>query len=413
MTVKVQYAPLAAAPPGYRDEIDRNDPAFSSSSVPVPETVAYAENSDVEPALPAYSDDPTGPAPPVAIAINPQLGRIPDSVLSSDKVTITTLDEGLNQDPAKLHSFVLQQNEIPPRPTVRLTGTHRERRRRNGRDNEHEHVTVTDFDVQLDLSPYIARSLNRGCGEQDWKFLSVVENHVKAYRGGRIKSVDAAYRDGLTSYAAPHLGDWTKMYCEDPNPLKSFTFSKDVSNLDTERLTSLLTALIQSTNYRGNYNISFTTTHSRIQILSPHWVNYCRTKTWVRWLFYLSMLWIFTWPVLWFLTRRYEVVTSVWPYALVDEQGVKRYAVASEDEWYRRYSRCIRRHLLMRRQGWITDEDLRLWESGVSSSTTANYIPLRGAGEPGVLGFANGLAHGVMDAARDLDAIRGWGADTY
>ena len=222
MTVRVKYSPLATAPPppGYLDEVDRNDPSFSSSSVPTPETVLYTENNHVGPALPAYSDDPTGPAPASAIAMNPQIGQIPGSVLSSDKVTITTLDEGLNQDPAKLHSFVLQQNEVPPRPTVRLKGTHRERRQRSGKDNQHEVVTVTDFDVELDLSPYIARSLNLGRGEQDWKFLSVVENDVKAYRGGRIKSVDPGHRDGLTSYAAPHLGDWTKIYCEDPHMLK-------------------------------------------------------------------------------------------------------------------------------------------------------------------------------------------------
>ena len=129
MTAKVKYAPQAAAPPAYRDQVDQNDPSFSSSSVPIPEAVPYPENNDIDPALPAYSDDPTSPAPAVAIAINHQIGRIPDSVLSSDKVTITTLDEGLNQDPAKLHSFVLQQNEVPPKPTVRLLGTHRERRR--------------------------------------------------------------------------------------------------------------------------------------------------------------------------------------------------------------------------------------------------------------------------------------------
>ena len=100
---------------------------------------------------------------------------------------------------------------------------------------------------------------------------------------------------------------------------------------------------------------------------------------------------------------------SVWPYALIDEQGLKRYAVASEDEWYRRYSVCIRKSLLMRRQGCVTDEDLRLLES---PGTAADHIPLMSAGEARVLGLTNGLAHGVMGAARDLDAIRGWGGDT-
>ncbi|KAI9766413.1 MAG: hypothetical protein M1840_006519 [Geoglossum simile] len=412
MTAKVEYAPLAAPPPGYRDDVDRNDPSLGSSSVPIPETLPFIEGNDVEPTLPAYSDDPTGLAPAVAIATSPQIGRIPGSVLSSDYLTITTFDEGLNQDPAKLHSFVLQQNEIPPKPIVRLKGTHRERREQRGKDNQYEVVTVTDFDVHLDLSPYIARRLNLGSGEQDWKFLSVVENDVKAYRGGRIKSVDLGYRDGLTTYAAPHLGDWTKRYCEDPHTLKSFTFSKEVSNLDTDRLRSLLGDLIESTNYLGDYQISFITAHSRIQILSPHWVNQWRTKTWVRWLFYLSMLWIFTWPVLWFLTRRYEVVMSAWPYALIDEQGVKRYAVASEDEWYRQHLDCVRKCLLMRRQGWATNEDLRLLESDVSPGTTTDYTPLVNAGGAGVLGFASGFSHGFMGAARDQDAVRGWGGDT-
>ncbi|KAH0542837.1 hypothetical protein FGG08_002791 [Glutinoglossum americanum] len=407
MTMKAKYAPLGGALPEYSDEIIRDDPSFSSSSIPLPETLSYTDNSEVEPVLPAYSDDPS-PASAAAIATNPEAGRIPNSVVSSDRITITTLDEGLNEDPAKLHSFVLQQNEIPPKPTVQIVGTHHETRRQSTKDGKDERVKVTDFDIQLDLTPYIARSLNLGCGEQDWKFLSVVENGVKAYRGGRIKSLDPGHRDGLTSYAAPHLGDWTKAYCGDPNILKSFTFSKTVSNFDTEKLISLLTALIESTNYRGHYHITFTTTHSRIQVLSPHWINRLRTKTWVRWLFYLSMLWIFTWPLLWFLTRRYEVVTSAWPYALIDEQGQKRYAVASEEDWYRRYAVVIRRSLLMRRQGWVTDEDLRLCESGISSGGNAPVS----AAESRVMGFAFGLVHGVTGASRDLDAIRGWGADS-
>jgi hypothetical protein len=120
------------------------------------------------------------------------------------------------------------------------------------------------------------------------------------------------------------------------------------------------------------------------------------------------MLWILTWPILWFLTRRYEVVTSAWPYALIDEQGTKKYAVASEEDWYRRYAVAVRRSMLMRRQGWVTDEDLRLLETGISSGATA---PISAA-EAQVLGFARGLAPGVMGAARDLDAIRGWGADS-
>jgi hypothetical protein len=103
---------------------------------------------------------------------------------------------------------------------------------------------------------------------------------------------------------------------------------------------------------------------------------------------------------------------SVWPYALIDEQGVKRYAVASEDEWYRRYSGCIRKALLMRRQGWVVDEDLRLLESSVSPGTAADHIALMSAREAGLLGLTNGLVHGVTRAARDLDAIRGWGGDT-
>ncbi|KAH0548073.1 hypothetical protein GP486_008187 [Trichoglossum hirsutum] len=392
------YVPLAGTPPGYRDETDETT------------TLHLAPTQfDPDAALPAYSDDPNpSPATATTVAANPELSRIPNSVVSSDRITITTLDKGLNGDPTKLHSFILQQNEIPPKPTVRLVGTHHETRRQTTKDGKDERVKITDFDLQLDLSPYIVRSLNLGLGEQDWKFLSVVENGVKAYRGGRMKSVDPAHRDGLTSYAAPHLGDWTKAYCADPHMLKSFTFGKTVSNLDTEKLISLLSTLIRSTNYRGHFDITFTTTHSRIQILSPHWVNRLRIITWVRWLFYLTMLWILTWPMLWFLTRRYEVVTSSWPYALIDEQGTKRYAVASEEDWYRRYAVAIRRSMLMRRQGWVTDEDLRLLETGISSGAAA---PISAA-ETQLLGFASGLVHGVMSAARDLDTIRGWGADS-
>lgn len=57
---------------------------------------------------------------------------------------------------------------------------------------------------------------------------------------------------------------------------------------------------------------------------------------------------------------KYEVVQAVWPFASCrsDEPGAKRTCVVqSEEQWWREWSQPIRRAIVTRRKGWVTNED--------------------------------------------------------
>jgi hypothetical protein len=47
-----------------------------------------------------------------------------------------------------------------------------------------------------------------------------------------------------------------------------------------------------------------------------------------------------------------------WPWSVTDEYGVKTYASVSEEEWVRKWEKCLEKAVLGRRQGLLTGQDL-------------------------------------------------------
>lgn len=91
-----------------------------------------------------------------------------------------------------------------------------------------------------------------------------------------------------------------------------FTLTRTLHGFDANLMHPCLTSHIRSLNYRGHINISTSLAHSSVTIYSPHWINRLRAKPFVYWIFIILQLWIITWPVIWWLERRYEVVRSTW-----------------------------------------------------------------------------------------------------
>ncbi|KAF2444700.1 hypothetical protein P171DRAFT_431504 [Karstenula rhodostoma CBS 690.94] len=81
--------------------------------------------------------------------------------------------------------------------------------------------------------------------------------------------------------------------------------------------------------------------------------------TQVRWVFYLTFLWIFSWPALFFATKRYAVVKAEWPWSTTDSQGIKEYSSISEEQWFEKWHVGIRRLVLDRYQCEASEEVLR------------------------------------------------------
>src|ERR1700712_2530710 len=97
-----------------------------------------------------------------------------------------------------------------------------------------------------------------------------------------------------------------------------FRLTRTVSGFDETQLKNRLEGLIRSTNYRGHISITFPIENHYVDLYTSSRINEWRLKKWICWIFYLTFLWIFTWPYLFFATKRYAVVNAVWPFSKTD-----------------------------------------------------------------------------------------------
>lgn len=91
-----------------------------------------------------------------------------------------------------------------------------------------------------------------------------------------------------------------------------FTFKRHLFGLNTDPMRSVFTSYLRSANYRGKVQAWYSLANGSITVYSPHWINHLRNNPFFFWACIILQLWIVTWPVIWFLERRYEVVRSAW-----------------------------------------------------------------------------------------------------
>ncbi|KAJ5232812.1 hypothetical protein N7468_005768 [Penicillium chermesinum] len=304
---------------------------------------------------PPYTDDPEVPVIPGPLAAQPpglvplqivdSAYALPDSVnCSSDKHVYSTAPY-LSQNSASLFSLALRQIRLPPRPLLYIRGTHTETRHH---DNKKESSTVEDFSFKLDL----AETLLTGWQDSQsaigagWKQVHVIEDedNLPAYRGGRLRSrtykfpksrntalvadsetgTEAEAETGLLSNepSDPNSADsvlnitcagyradrnlrlWCERFCEDPAPVKS--------GFDESAMRNPLVSHIRSLNYHGQISCKAVLAQQSVTIFSPHWINRLRANRYIWWIVVILQLWIISWPIIWFLERRYEVAHTTW-----------------------------------------------------------------------------------------------------
>ena len=174
-------------------------------------------------------------------------------------------------------------------------------------------VTVTDFYLRLDIKEHLVPSLDAShsllCQDFD-----IPLPQVKAYRGHRTKT-------DCSQDSAPDAEAYIHSYITSSFPVRSFTLNRRILHHESAALEALITSLVRSTNYRGDLRVTFPVTQSRVTVYSPCWQNHYREKLWLRWIFYLTFLWVTSWPYLWFMTRRWEVQTAAFPYSTAPECG--------------------------------------------------------------------------------------------
>lgn len=293
-----------------------------------------------------------------------------------------------------------EQAKYPPIFTARITGTHTETIHKK---DKKEKTTVTDFDIQLDMTHLLVAGPTTppNLKIQGLQCVSAVD---KVYRGDRMQ------RNALAGFE-PDIGALIHEYTSSTFPVRSFTLRRQILHHDSAALEKLLSSLVASTNYRGHLKISFPVTHNRVTVYSPCWQNKARDNIWVRWLFYLTFLWIFTWPYLWFVTRRWEALVSQFPYSCSPECGNRKFTTKSEKEFFEEWRLSLRRAVLGKRQGWIDEEYKLTTEEAIRQAgpngmdrniLTGNVIA------DGALGFL----HHAVTVRNDVAIAGGWGADS-
>jgi hypothetical protein len=348
---------------------------------------------------------------------------ISQSCLSTNKTTTITHFQRYSQDASILESMIRDQAAYPPNYAIRLRGTHTETFKT--REGKKERKVITDFDIRVNMTHLLVCPNPKHAQDptpcnldphphpqphdppQDMstpscKYITILGPNDKGYRGSILSSVDKV---PLDPEAPTTLASWCNAYVSDPHTVKTFTLRKDIRLHDSARLEELCRNLINKTSYRGHTTISFETTLNTIIVNSPCRLNSWRYKWWLRWLCYLSFLWLLTWPILFFSTRRYEVVTAVFPYRLNPARSrLAKPLVQSEEEFFREWEQSIMRAVLGQHQGWV---DGIYREETAQMTRAGNAVMTVQSSENRFEGFMVG----AVRMALGVPTVTGWGAD--
>ncbi|MBE3047739.1 hypothetical protein IMZ48_35565 [Candidatus Bathyarchaeota archaeon] len=235
--------------------------------------------------------------------------------LSADCTTLSSKAAHLSESAEALANLVRTQATLPPKPLIQVVG-------KRGRR--------VDFDVKLNLMS----TLIPDNPKQRLDYVSYVANGELAYRGGVKPDVQPETGHG-------NLEEWCRRYVEDDSPVKSFSLSRVVANLDAPWIEGRLRSLVASTGYKGEVSVTFPVTHSRVVVQNPDRVNK----------FFTSMSTLFSGR------HKYEVVSAVWPFATTRQGDGRRCVVQSEDAWWNEWRDSIKYAVITKRQGWVTLED--------------------------------------------------------
>ncbi|PQE05485.1 ABC transporter protein [Rutstroemia sp. NJR-2017a BBW] len=374
--------PKVAPPPPsvYRDNPIMDDAASTSSAVLLDDIDGFPEEE-----LPAYTDEPVASVTSMSPLCSDRLWparHVSPTELPWSKHDASYSEFSSNMPNASTDADVLQyhiasQARYPPGYYVEIRGTHNETKRQGNKETKDR---VTDFYIRISIQYLIARKLGDG---QLW----CLPNNVRGYRGGRIPTLEptVATEEEMTDVENPvdQLKLWCEAYVQNPGSVKSFTMKRQVIHHNTARLEKYIRSAISETRYRGHVSVKFATTHDRVIFYSPGKINDWRLNNYIRWFFYLTFLWVISWPVLFFLTRKYEVVTVNFPYAdkLEDTAEERRFTRMSELDWYNLWSSSIKRAALAR----MKCEDRSLDEAYRQATADADARGLAASASPAPL----------------------------
>jgi hypothetical protein len=179
-------------------------------------------------------------------------------------------------------------------------------------------------------------------------------------------------------------------------------------------LTKHIESVIRSTNYRGHIQIGFQLAPRTITVQTNSLLNRLRHNKFFYWFCIIFQLWVITWPILFFMTKRWAVVTVGWEYARFvkhpNGQVIRRdFWQISEHDWIRKYQYTIKNGVL----SCAKNGTFLVYTSEDTAIRREIDREARGASEPqgGFVGGALSLMRGVGNIVRESQEARGWGYD--
>ena len=324
---------------------------------------------------------------------------------SRDLTTTYFIDGRLDRDPDFLAATMHRMSEVPPRPFVIIKGTHKERKRRNdnGRDKgSTESKAVVDFELEIELTHLLYSDM---ASLKSWKSLNTASNFEKVRRGTILATRAPGFGGGggVPEEGQPDVREWCRRYCASRAGLKCFTMERRVTGWDWDLVERRLDGLARATNYRGHVEITFPVRHSVVQVYNDCKVSRWRLTRWIEMVFMLTLMFLFSWPYLFFRTKRWETVFADWqlsrPTAV---PGRKEYVSMNEEQWYAMWAKAIQAAMLERRRGSMTQGDIQ--------ATAADQ--LQESGEHVADGFHPAVRAG-MAAMGAVNRSFGWGGDSW
>ncbi|KAJ5733413.1 hypothetical protein N7493_002199 [Penicillium malachiteum] len=426
---------------------------------------------------PPYTDEPeyiTPPAPgiaplPLHLRLVDSAYHLPDSIFRATDKRAISIAPALSRNSDELFHIIRRQMKLPPRPLLWIKGTHTESSN-NGKKKENNHVT--DFEFKLDLAETILTGWEDGSPlKSRWVAEEVLndEDYKPAFRGGRTKTrvyhapgscgirsedrdallasdeiLDAEGADEPRTDNEAHLKMWCERFCNDPSPVKSyvssnhynrtklihyrFTLQRQIAGFDWKAMRNVLTSHIRELNYHGSVSFSFTIAQEHVTIYSPHWINRLRANRYVWWTFVILQLWILSWPLIWFMEKRYELAHTRW-YSSIDcplnETGLNKEYARGRDEatlglfwapavkraaWSRRCGEgdTLTRMDAERVQGLSLEQLLGVRQQTDSAAEVERRQRIN-SGNGGFVDHVVGLVRGVGEVGQDWRLSMGWG----
>ncbi|KAL8393193.1 hypothetical protein RB595_003117 [Gaeumannomyces hyphopodioides] len=360
---------------------------------------AAADDDDLPPMYTdvAESNALLAPSQPPAPAVYDPSIMVPIFSVDPSNGNETYIDPRLDASPELLERHIKAWAQTPPRLSVQVKGTHREMVERHGKK---ERTDVIDFDVSVDLTPYLYKDV---ATLQSWSELYTVENMDKAKRGTVFARRAPAAASGALSLDAqkPSLLEWVHRYCAGSSSgLKAFVLRRRVVGLDREHLRDRLIHLVRTTNYQGDVRVYFPYHGETVSVYNECRINHWRATRWIRIICYVTLTFLLAWPYLFFRTKRFETVFVEWPFSRLGSRNGRDYASLSEEQFFGLWAPAIHTAVLNKRQCLLDQQDL------ANSHQAGPLATGNAAVDTGV----NFVMSGIR-AMNEVNRQMGWGYD--